>query len=100
MGENIFSVTLITLLMFFWIDIFRNWYIKFLKKRGVPERALRLAIRALWIILTMLFWYTLLQRGLPEEFTFVHFAYPLFIFSLYGLLRSFIFPKKEFKRDN
>jgi len=90
MGEHLFIVTLITLFMFFWIDIFRSWYIKFLTRRGVSEKIIINLMRILWLILTAVFWYTLLHRGMPKEFGITHFSYTLFIFSLYGLLQAFL----------
>ena len=89
MGDHLFIVTLVTLFMFFWIDIFRSWYIKFLTGRGVSEKIIKNLMRILWLILTSVFWYTLLYRGMPEEFTITHFSYALFIFSLYGMIKAF-----------
>ena len=97
MGEHILSVTLITLFMFFWIDIFRSWYSKFLTRRGMTAKTIDNLMRILWIILTTVFWFTLLHRGMPEEFGITHFSYTLFIFSLYGLLRAFWPGKSEGK---
>ena len=94
-GDNLFIVTVLTLFMFFWIDIFRPWYIKFLTKRGLSEKSISTMMRILWVILTIIFWYTLLHRGMPDEFTITHFTYALFIFSLYGLIKSFLVRKKS-----
>ncbi|MBN1466251.1 hypothetical protein JXA02_10840 [candidate division KSB1 bacterium] len=97
MGEHLFSVTLITLFMFFWIDIFRSWYVKFLTRRRVAKKTIDNLMRILWSILALVFWYTLMHRGMPEEFDITHFSYALFIFSLYGLLRAFWPGKSEGK---
>lgn len=95
MGQHLFVVTLISLFMFFWIDVFQSWYVKFLSKRGMSSKRIAAMIRILWAILTLVFWYTLLHRGMPAEFTITHFSYTLFIFSLYGLLRSLLVRQKK-----
>ncbi len=95
MGEHLLIVSAITLFMFFWIDIFRKWYARFLLQRGMSPAAVNSMMRILWIILAIVFWYTLLYRGMPAEFNITHFSFTLFIFSLYGLLRGFIFRNKN-----
>lgn len=95
MGEHLLIVTVMTLFMFFWIEIFQTWYKKFLSKRGMSEKRVRSMLRILWVILALVFWYTLLHRGMPTEFTITHFSYTLFIFSLYGLLRSLYIKEKK-----
>jgi hypothetical protein len=87
-GDYLFVVTALTLFMFFWIDIFRSWYVKFLTRRGVSATTIRTMMLILWVTLTLVFWYTLLHRGMPEEFTIGHFAFALFIFSIYSLFRT------------
>ena len=94
MGEHLFVVTLVTLFMLFWIDVFRSWYTRFLEKRGMSARNIRNMLRIQWAVLALIFWYTLLHRGMPEELSITHFAFSLFVFSLYGLLRS-TFSKKK-----
>ncbi len=91
MGEHLFVVSALTLFMFFWIDVFRKWYARFLMRRGMSRRNVNSMMRILWIILAILFWYTLLHRGMPAEFNITHFSYTLFIFSLYGFLREIFF---------
>lgn len=88
MGEYLFIVTALTLFMFFWIDIFQSWYIKFLTRQGLSAKKIRTMMLILWVVLTIVFWYTLLHRGMPAEFTIGHFAFALFIFSLFGLLKT------------
>ncbi len=94
MGDHLFVVTLVTLFMMFWIDVFRNWYRRFLSKRGMSERNIRNMMRIQWVILAIIFWYTLLHRGMPPEFNITHFSFALFVFSLYGLIKLFVFNKK------
>jgi len=93
-GDHLFVVTAITLFMFFWINLFRKWYGGFLRKRGLSESSITNLMRIFWVIMTTIFWYTLLHRGMPSEFTITHFAYALFIFSLFGLIRAF-WPRKS-----
>ncbi len=88
MGEYLFVVTALTLFMFFWIDVFRSWYVKFLSRRGTSAKSIRILMLIFWVTLTLVFWYTLLHRGMPKEFTIGHFAFALFIFSMYGLIRT------------
>lgn len=95
MGKHLFVVTAMSLFMLFWIEIFQTWYKKFLSKRGMSPDRIRSMLRILWVILTLVFWYTLLHRGMPVEFTITHFSYTLFIFSLYGLLRTFYKREKK-----
>ncbi len=95
MGEYIFVVTILTLFMFFWIEIFRSWYIKFLTQRGVTPETIRAMLLILWVILAIVFWFTLLHRGMPTEFTIGHFAFALFIFSLFNLVRTLVSRKKS-----
>lgn len=89
MGKHLFVVSFLTLFMFIWIDVFKRWYLFFLRKRGVSARNRNAMVRIFWVILTTVFWYTLLQRGMPKEFTITHFAFALFVFSFYCLGRSF-----------
>jgi len=89
MGKHLFVVSFLTLFMFIWIDVFRRWYFLFLRRRGMSVRSSNTMMRIFWVLLTMVFWYTLLQRGMPKEFSITHFAFALYIFSFYGMLRSF-----------
>jgi hypothetical protein len=89
MGKHLFVVTLISLFMLLWIDVFKSWYTKFLAQRGISSKSINTLMRILWVILTMVFWYTLLHRGMPEEFSITHFSFALFVFSFYNLFRSF-----------
>ncbi len=90
MGKHLFVVALISLFMFLWIDVFKKWYVAFLQRRSMPARSITTMMRILWVILTLIFWYTLLHRGMPKEFSITHFAFALFVYSLYNLLVSFL----------
>lgn len=88
MGDYLFVVAALTLFMFFWIDLFQSWYSKFLTRRGLAPQTIRTLMLIFWVVLTLVFWYTLLHRGMPDEFTIGHFAYALFIYALFHLLKA------------
>ena len=88
MGEKLLSVSLMTLLMLFAIDGFNRWYGTFIRRRSVTERMRRSVLTVFWVLLATLFWFTLIRNGLPEEFTITHFSFALFIYSLFGLIKS------------
>ncbi|MBN2001097.1 hypothetical protein JW935_26365 [candidate division KSB1 bacterium] len=90
MGEKLFTVVTLSLIVVFSIDWFLDWYDRFLDKRPVKPRVKNLFLNIFWVSLTLLFWHTLLNRDLPEKFTISHFAFALFIFSVHGLVQSFI----------
>ena len=89
MGKHLFVVTLISLFMLLWIDVFRRWYVKFLAQRSISAKNINTMMRIFWVMLTLVFWYTLLHRGMPDEFSITHFAYALFVFAFYNLATSF-----------
>jgi len=88
-GEHLFTVLLLTLFMFFWLDVFWNWYEKFLARFGFTLPLIKLFKRIFWLLMTIIFWFTLLHRGFPKEFTITHFAFALFILCLYNAIKSF-----------
>ena len=88
MGEKLLSVSLMTLLMFFAIEWFYKWYGLFLSRRPLTEKLRRSVLRVFWVLLSTIFWLTLSRNELPDEFTITHFSFSLFIFSLFGLLKS------------
>ncbi len=93
MGEHILSISLLTLFMFFWLGVFWKWYNKFLQKIGFDEHVIRFAKRLFWTVMALIFWFTLINGELPNEFTLGHFAFALFIYSLYQTINSFAKPK-------
>ena len=57
----------------------------------MPNIRLRLLLGHLvWAILTVLFWNTLYKNHLPESFNLTYLIFVLFIYSIRGLLKSFI----------
>jgi len=93
MGEHILSISLLTLFMFFWLDVFWKWYNTFLLKIGFDHHVIRFAKRLFWTVMALIFWFTLINGELPEQFTLGHFAFALFIYSLYQTIRSFARPQ-------
>lgn len=94
MGEKLLSVTLLTLLMFLGIDWFAGWYNRFLARSILSSRFRTRIVRLVWVISAFLFWITLYRRALPDAFGITHFAFALFVFSLFGLLKT-LFSKSE-----
>lgn len=90
MGEKMLSVSLMTLVMFFAIDWFVRWYNSFLQKRALDKRFRTLLIRLVWIISALLFWSAMFKKGMPHGFTITHFAFALFIFSVFGFVKSLL----------
>ena len=89
MGKHLFVVALISLFMLLWIDVFKRWYGRFLARRGMSLKNINTMMRIFWVILAMIFWYTLLHRGMPTEFSITHFAFTLFVYAFYNLIASF-----------
>ena len=88
MGDKLLSVTLMTLLMFLGIDWFARWYDKFLQKSVMSFKFRKLIIRFVWVISATLFWIALYKKAMPDVFSMTHFAFALFVFSLYGLFKT------------
>jgi hypothetical protein len=88
-GSRLFVVSLLTLLMFLVMDWFSRWYNSFLTKRHGSEE-LRVNInRVMWILLALVFWYSLIQRGLPAVFDITYFSYSLFMYALFRFFQTF-----------
>ncbi len=95
MGENLLSVSLGTLVIIGFIDLFSLWYARFLK-RWMPNSSIRALLNQLvWAILAVLFWMTLYRNHLPDTFNLTYFLFVLFIYSIRGLIESFIKARKE-----
>lgn len=98
MGAQLFSITLGTLLIIWSIDLFVGWYSKFLQ-RWMPNIKIRvLLLHLLWAMLAMIFWNSLYSKHLPETFSLTYFFFVLFIYSVRGLIESFV--KKTGKEIN
>jgi hypothetical protein len=89
MGKYFLIVTLLILFLLAWMDVFLKWYPRFLERRGASAELKLTLQRIFWLVMAILFWHTLLQRGMPEEFSITHFAYTLFVVSIYGVIKSF-----------
>ena len=96
MGAQLLSITLGSLLVILLIDLFVQWYGKFLM-RWMPNIRIRtLLVHLLWALLAVIFWNSLYQKHLPETFTLTNFLFVLFIYSVRGLVESFVRkPQKE-----
>ena len=86
MGEKLLTATVASLVIIWAIDWFDGWYDRFLERRGLNPR-LRKNFRMIqWVVLALLFWFSLVNAGLPPKFGSAFFLYVLFIYSLRGLL--------------
>ncbi|NOZ56656.1 MAG: hypothetical protein GXO73_07700 [Calditrichaeota bacterium] len=86
MGEKLLTATVASLVIIWAIDWFDGWYERFLERRGLSPQ-LRKNFRMIqWVVLALLFWFSLVNAGLPPKFGSAFFLYVLFIYSLRGLL--------------
>ncbi len=90
MGEHLISTLLITLGLFIGIEFFVDWYRQFLIRRRLPDHYQRAILQIMWVLLSLILWNALYRRFMPEEFDGSHLLFALFIFSLRGMLLSFI----------
>lgn len=90
MGAHLLSITLGSLLLIWFIDLFVEWYSKFLL-RWMPNIKIRtLLVHLFWALLAVIFWNALYQKHLPEAFSLTYFFFVLFIYSVRGLIDSFV----------
>ncbi|MCG8607531.1 hypothetical protein MJD09_21430 [bacterium] len=90
MGAQLLAVSVGSLLIIWFIDLFTKWYAGFLQQ-WMPNIKIRILLGQLvWAILALLFWRTLYNNHLPESFNFTYFLFVLFIYSIRGLVQSFI----------
>lgn len=90
MGAKLLTISIGSLLIILFIDFFTAWYGEFLK-RWMPHIKIRILLGHLvWAFLAVLFWNTLYQTHLPESFSMTYFFFVLFIYSIRGLIESFI----------
>ncbi|NIV94840.1 hypothetical protein GWN42_19120 [candidate division KSB1 bacterium] len=90
MGSKLLVVSIGSLLLIGFIDFFTAWYGKFLTRWMPNLKIRRLLGHLVWAILAIIFWNTLYHDHLPETFTPTYFFFVLFIYSLRGLIDSFI----------
>ncbi len=93
MGENLFLMLTAGVLLVSGTDLFVRWYTVYLGKRGFPPILQRHLVQIQWVVLSLFFWNILYRNFLPEQFTLSHVLFALFIFSLRGLILSFL-PKR------
>lgn len=90
MGLKLLTISIGSLLVIGVIDLFTVWYAEFLK-RWMPHIKLRVLLGQLvWAILAVGFWSSLYHSYLPEQFTMNYLFFVLFIYSVHGLVESFI----------
>ena len=89
MGLQLLTVTIGCLIMLGFIDAFINWYKQFLDRRFPFPKIKPLLIHFSWVILAIIFWLHICFRRIPE-FDMSHFLFAAFIYSLKGLITSFI----------
>ena len=90
MGLRILSITIASLIMLGFIDAFINWYRQFLDKRFPFPNMKPLLIPFIWVILAIIFWLHMYFRHIPESFDMSHFLFVAFIYSIKGLITSFM----------
>lgn len=88
MGDKLFVVTFLTLTMFLGIDWFSRWYDKFLANSIITSKYRKTIVKLVWAISATIFWVALFIKAMPESFSISYFLFALFIFSLFGLLKS------------
>ena len=88
MGDKLFVVTALTLFMFWGIDWFTRWYDKFLENSLITFKYRKTLVKLVWAISATIFWIALFKKAMPDSFSISYFLFALFIFSLFGLLRS------------
>ena len=89
MGLQLLTVTLGSLIMLGFIDAFITWYKQFLDRRFPFPKVKHLLIPLSWVILAIIFWLHISLRRIPE-FDMSHFLFAAFIYSLKGLISSFV----------
>jgi len=90
MGLRMLTVTIAALALVGVVDFFSGWYARFLQQRPISEQ-LRISLRRiLWVLFALTFWIAILHFGLPEQFDTTHFLFVLFIYSVRGLIVSFV----------
>jgi hypothetical protein len=94
LGEKLLVVSILTLVWLALIEWFSRWYALFLRPR-VNTIVRSTLMKIFWALLTIIFWVTLIRRGLPSEFDITHFSFALFVYSLYRLIRSLVTKKSD-----
>lgn len=89
MGLRLITMTLASLIMLGFIDAFITWYKQFLDRRFPFPRIKPLLIHLSWVILAIIFWLHISFRRIPE-FDMSHFLFVAFIYSIKGLITSFM----------
>ncbi|MFQ5641664.1 MAG: hypothetical protein ACE5IR_27125 [bacterium] len=90
MGAKLLTISIGSLLLIMFIDFFTQWYRKFLM-RWMPHVKIRILLGHLvWALLAAFFWNAFYRDLVPETFSITYLFFVLFIYSIRGLLDSFI----------
>ncbi len=90
MGAKLLTISLGSLVLIWFIDFFMAWYGKFLTRWMPILKIRKLLGHLVWAFLAVLFWSILYYNHLPETFTMTYFFFVLFIYSVHGLVESFV----------
>lgn len=90
MGTNLLIISLGSLILIWSIDFFTTWYAKFLR-RWMPDSRIRVLLGQLfWAILSVTFWFSLVNDDLSKLLSTTYFFFVLFIYSVRGLVHSLV----------
>ncbi len=90
MGTNLLVISVGSLFLIWVIDMFTLWYAGFLK-RWMPHFKLRVLLGQLvWALLAVGFWMSLAREQVFDMISPTYFFFVLFIYSVRGLVDSFI----------
>ncbi len=90
MGLQMLIVIVASLLLVGFIDVFVNWYGKYLFQY-LPFAKLRVLFRRLlWVVLAILFWLNFWIRHTQQSLDISYFLFVGFIYSVKGLIYAFV----------
>lgn len=93
MGLNLLLFTFGSLILLVFVDVFESWYSQFLK-RIFPRATMQyLLLKLMWVILCIFFWLHFVIRRIPDQFDVSYLIFVGFIYSIKGLIGSFL-PRK------
>lgn len=95
MGAKLLTISAGSLVLIWCIDLFTNWYAKFLE-RWMPNIKIRtMLVQLVWAFLAIIFWNVLYYNHLPKSFSPAYFFFVLFIYSVHGLVTSLIRGRRD-----
>ena len=78
----------LSLVMILLIEAFEHWYEKMLVKFDISKLVVRTSKKALFLILAIIFWETLVLNHYGPEISYSHFLFGVFLFSIYKGIKS------------